>query len=426
MRMTRRTWARPAALVAAAGLVLAACGGGGSGADDDTDTGIEELDEAAADDEEAAPPSGDGDLLLLGWSASPAENEALEGVLADYPAAAVDLTLSGDFEATLRAALAAGDPPDVFYVDSSRFPDLVAEGVLAPTGANLTDAGDFIEALAATFTHDGQLVCPPKDFSVLALQYNVAMFEEAGLEPPTTWEELEAAAEALTTDDRAGLVVAPELARLGVFIHQAGGSVLTDDDQSNILDDASLDGLRFIERLFSEGWATTPADLDAGWSGEAFGQGRAAMAMEGNWIIGAMSNEFPDTEYATVPLPAGPAGQSSYAFTVCYGVAASSPNVEQATALVDYLTARDQLLAFTLDFPVIPSRNSASEGWANANPDAAPYVDSAEFAVGWQFPTGFQPALDDINDTLQGLADGSLTADSAAQRIDDAIADVLG
>ena len=412
---SKKTWSRPIAALAAAALVLAACGGDGD------DGGAD----AVTDEEPAASVDG-GDLMLLGWSASPAENEALEAVLAGYPDADVSLTLSGDFEATLRASLAAGDPPDVFYVDSSRFPDLVAEGVLAPTGGSLTDVDDYIEALRETFSFDGELVCPPKDFSVLALQYNVGMFADAGIDPPTTWAEFAAAAEALTTDDHVGLVVGAELARLGVFINQAGGSLLDEDGSSGILDDASIEGLRFIETLFSEGWATTPPELDAGWSGEAFGQGKAAMAMEGNWIIGAMTNEFPDVEYATVPLPAGPAGQSSYAFTVCYGVASNSDNIEAATALVDYLTATPQLLDFTLEFPVIPSRASASADWATANPDAAPYVESAEFAVGWQFPTGFQPALDDINDTLQGLADGSLNAESAAQRIDDAIADVLG
>jgi multiple sugar transport system substrate-binding protein len=122
----------------------------------------------------------------------------------------------------------------VFYVDSSRFPDLMAEDLLARIGNQLDDPDDFYESLRETFTHEGELVCPPKDFSILALQYNVDMLEEAGVAPPTTWDELAAAAEALTDGDRVGLVMQAELARLGVFIHGAGGSVLTDDDASNI------------------------------------------------------------------------------------------------------------------------------------------------------------------------------------------------
>lgn len=411
----------------AASLVLVACGGDG-------DAGLEELgiDEPAGADDgsdgpgEEAVERGDADLLLLGWSASPAENEALEAVLASWPGGEAALTLSSDFEATLRASLAAGDPADVFYVDASRFPDLMGEQVLAPIGDRLTDPDDFLAPLRETFTYDGQLVCPPKDFSVLALQYNIAMFEEAGLEPPTTWEELATVAAALTTDDTVGLVLGPELARLGIFLHQAGGSILTADDTSNVLAPETLEGLRFIEQMFAEGWATTPAELDAGWSGEAFGQQRAAMTIEGNWIIGAMNAEFPDVEYGAAPLPAGPQGATSYVFTVCYGVAADGSDIDAAVDLVDFLTGTEALLDFTIDFPVIPSRASAQADWVAANPGTEAYLEAAGDAIGWQFPRGFTPALDEINAVLQGMADGSIDADAAAERIDRAVGDVLG
>ncbi len=402
-------------------LVLVACGDGDAGLED---LGLGEVDDAedATDDIEA----GDADLLLLGWSASPAENEALEAVLDGYPGGDVALTLSSDFEATLRASLAAGDPADVFYVDSSQFLNLVNEGVLASIGDRLDDVDDFYEPLRETFSVDGELYCPPKDFSILALQYNVAMFEEAGLEPPTTWEELAETAEALTTDDHVGLVLGPELARLGVFLHGAGGSVLAEDDTSNITSPESLEGLAFIQRMFDEGWAEIPSNLDAGWAGEAFGQQRAAMTIEGNWIIGAMSGEFPDVEYGAAPLPAGPAGNPAYVFTVCYGVAADGDDVDQAADLVNYITQRDQMLDFTRDFPVIPSRESARDEWVDNNPGTEAYLEGADTAVGWQFPAGFSAALDEINSVLQGMADGSIDADTAAERIETAISDVLG
>lgn len=414
---------RSSAALLAAALVLAACGNDGDANGD----GLDELgiEEPAGDDGDELD-AGDADLLVLGWSASPAENEALEEVLDGWPGGDAALTLSSDFEATLRASLAAGDPADVFYVDSSRFPDLVAEDVLEPIGDRLDDPDDFYEPLREAFTHEGQLVCPPKDFSILALQYNVGMLEEAGLEPPTTWDELAETAEALTEGDRVGLVLGAELARLGVFLHGAGGSVLDDDGSSNITSEESLEGLGFIQRMFDEGWATIPSELDAGWSGEAFGQERAAMTIEGNWIIGAMSNEFPDVEYGAAPLPEGPAGNPSYVFTVCYGVAADSGDVDGAADLAGYLTSTEPLLEFTRDFPVIPSRESARDGWVEANPGTEAYLDGADDAIGWQFPAGFTPALDEINSVLQGMADGSVDAETAAERVDGAVTDVLG
>ena len=422
-----KTTLRVLASMLALSLVLVACGNGDV---DLEDLGMEDAANGDTDEDGEDPAdeldAGDADLLLLGWSASPAENEALQGVLDGYPGGDVALTLSSDFEATLRASLAAGDPADVFYVDSSQFLNLHREGVLASVGDQLDDVDDFYEPLRETFSVDGELYCPPKDFSILALQYNVSMLDEAGLEPPTTWEELAEAAEALTTDEHVGLVVAPELARLGVFINGAGGSVLADDETSNITSPESMEGLEFIERMFAEGWADIPSNLDAGWAGEAFGQERAAMTIEGNWIIGAMSGEFPEVEYGAAPLPEGPGGNPAYVFTVCYGVAADGDDVDAAADLTNYITQRDQMLDFTRDFPVIPSRASARDEWVENNPGTEAYLEAADTAIGWQFPAGFTPALDEINSVLQGLAEGSIDADTAAERIDAAIGDVLG
>ncbi len=52
------------------------------------------------------------------------------------------------------------------------------------------------------------------------------------------------------------------------------------------------------------------SDLDAGWGGEAFGTGKAAMTIEGNWIKGAMTSDYPDVKYTVAPMPAGPAGRA--------------------------------------------------------------------------------------------------------------------
>ncbi|MBK8024264.1 MAG: hypothetical protein IPK19_23230 [Chloroflexi bacterium] len=54
-------------------------------------------------------------------------------------------------------------------------------------------------------------------------------FEAAGVEVPTTWEELRAAAAALTTDEVAGLTTGIELPRFLAFLYQAGGAILGED-----------------------------------------------------------------------------------------------------------------------------------------------------------------------------------------------------
>ena len=48
------------------------------------------------------------------------------------------------------------------------------------------------------------------------------------------------------------------------------------------------------------------------------------MTIEGNWIKGAMKNDYPDVKYTVAELPAGPTGKGTLPFTNCWGIAAKS------------------------------------------------------------------------------------------------------
>ena len=58
------------------------------------------------------------------------------------------------------------------------------------------------------------------------------------------------------------------------------------------------------------------------------------MTIEGNWIAGAMTHDYPNVKYKVVPLPAGPAGKGTLQFTTCWGIAAASKNKAAAMQLV--------------------------------------------------------------------------------------------
>jgi multiple sugar transport system substrate-binding protein len=430
-RYRRRSLTVPAAL-AAGTLILAACGGGDfdPGATDDGDAVDTEGGEGG--EEEAAPPPDEGgvELQLMGFSSSPAEDQQLSAILDAYneqsPNSAV-FSPQPEYDTTLQAALAGGQPPDVFYVDSSRLPDFVESGVLASAEGMIEDEDDFYPALVEAFTYNDTFWCPPKDFSTLALQYNVGMLEEAGVEPPTTWEELEGAAEALTTDDTTGLVLGTEYPRWGAFMFQAGGSV-TDDEftQMTIDSEENRTAFEFLEQLHADGYAASAPDLDAGWPGEAFGLETAAMTIEGNWIVGAMENDFPDVEWDTVELPVGPEGPGTLAFTVCYAVAENAANPEASWDLVNFLVSQEQQLEYTQNFPVMPSRESLADDWLEANPELEPYLNAVEYARPFQFVPGFQGVLDTLNDGIQGISQGNRTVDEVLQATDEAGAPVLG
>lgn len=364
------------------------------------------------------------ELELMGWSSSPAENERLQKIVDDWNAANADIQVNlnqvPDYDTTLAKSLASDKPADVFYVDSFRFYDLLDAGALAPIGDKLDNPDDFYPALKNAFTAaDGTFYCPPKDFSTLALQINTDLFAAAGLTAPTTWEEMAAAAEKLTSGDVYGVAIPADFARWIAFLYAGGGSV-TDDafETMSINSPEAKAAMEFYTNLYLNGYGKTAADLGVGWPGEAFGKGLVAMAFEGNWMVPYLKDQFPDLKYQVVELPAGPSGKATMAFTVCYGVAAKSSNVEAATKFVNYLTGAEGMKAWTDLGLAMPTRASLAEGWLATFPELKPFLDGAEYARKWQFVPGFNAVLDKVNEQLQLVMGGSQTVDAALAEIE--------
>jgi multiple sugar transport system substrate-binding protein len=420
-------------------MLLAACGGDdatttttAAAGDTTTTTAGEDTTTTAATDTTAAMTGGlEGvELTVWGGSSGTAEDEALTELLEAFNAetgASAVFEAQSDMTTALNTALAGGDPPDVFYVDSNNLPDLAAAGALAPVpDGTLTDPDDIYPSLREAFTFDGTWYCPPKDFSTLGLVYDPAALEAAGVAVPTTWEELAAAAEALTTDTQAGLAMGVEYPRWAVFMFQAGAD-LTNEDVSEITLDTpeAREALQFVADQYTAGNFVRPSDVDAGWAGEAFGQGKAAMTIEGNWIVGYLESTFPDKTWEVAELPAGPAGQGTFAFTVCYGVAESAANPDASWALVEYLTNAQGALAWTSAFNVMPARASVADQWLAEHPELEAFVTGADYAHRWGFAPGFGDVISVFNDQANAIVDGDGTVDELIEETVAAGEDVI-
>lgn len=399
--MIRRTRAS-LALVAGVGLMLAtACGGGDSG-----------FDSGSGSDTGGGATSGVKLTMLIG-SSGDAETKAVTDASTAWGQKGgntVTVTPAKDLTQELTQALAGGSPPDIFYVDASKFAGLVKGGALASYGDQLPNKDDFYPNLLQSFTSEGKVYCAPKDFSTLALEINTDLWKKAGLteaDYPQTWDQLETVAKKLTTGGVTGLVMSDTLDRVDAFMRQAGGSLLNSDNTAFTADTPeNLAGLQYVQKLAKEGVLKFPKQVDAGWGGEAMGKGKAAMAIEGNWIVGGVKNDYPNLKYAVVPLPKG-AQQATLSFTNCWGVAAKSKNQAAAVDLVKYLTSTDQQLAFSKAFGVMPSVKSAAAQFASQFPAQKAFVDSAAYATGPTSLPGFDQVQKDFDSKILGLSDGS-------------------
>jgi multiple sugar transport system substrate-binding protein len=413
--------ARPSYLLAVAlagSLVLAACGGGG---------GFE--DEPGGDASAPASAEGPVSLTMLIGSSGDAETNAVREATdawAEETGNEVEVVAATDLQQERAQGFASGNPPDVFYLDAAQFGDLAAAGNLFPYEAENNE--DFYESLRESFTWEGTQYCAPKDFSTLALQINTAAWEEAGLteeDYPTTYEELAQVAEQLTTGDQTGLVISTGIDRAGAFVVGHGGWWLNEDGtEPTATSEEVVAGMEYVQDNIAAGHFALHNQVDAGWGGEAFGTGRAAMTLEGNWIRGAMSNDYPDVEYTVVEAPEGPAGPGTLLFTQCWGIAADSDAQAQAVELVNFLTTPEQQLAFAEAFGVMPSRQSAAEDYASSFPENEPFIAGGEYGHGPINAPGMVDVVADLNSQLESL--GSLDLPSVLESFNTNASAVLG
>ena len=395
MRMSHRR-PRRAALAAGAALTLltAACGGG---------SGFEDEGSSSSEEDSAGPAS----LEILIGSSGPAETDAVTAAAdawAEETGNTVEVIAATDLNQQLSQGFAANQPPDVFYLGSETFAEYAANGSLLPYAGDLENADDFYPNLREAFTFEDEFYCAPKDFSTLALVINSQAWEKAGLtddDIPTTWDELREVAKTLTTGDQVGLVTSAEYQRLGAFMAAAGGGLVT-DGEATADSEANVEALEFVKSMLAEDSWQTAADVGAGWGGEAFGTGKAAMTIEGNWIAGAMKADFPDVEYQVASLPEGPEGQATLSFTNCWGIAESA-EAEAAQELVAFLTSADQQMEFARAFGVMPSVQSAADAYAEEFPELAAFVEQGEEAQTVPNQEGVGDVIADLNSKLETL-----------------------
>jgi len=397
--MQRRTTRMAATLVAAASvLALTACGSGFSGSSSSGGSSAGGL------------TSSKSALTVLIGSSGDAETAAVKSAVADWSKSsgtAATVIPASNLAQQLSQGFAARKPADVFYLDSGTFATYAKQGDLLAYGDMLKNKSDFYPSLVQNFTYQGKFYCAPKDFSTLQLEINDSMWKAAGLtakDYPTTWDQLAADAKKLTKGKVTGLVTSAQYERLGAFMVQAGGNLTNAAGTKATVDSAAnVKALTFAQQGLKAGWWKFTNDIGAGWGGEAFGKQEAAMTIEGNWIAGAMTSDYPKVHYTVVPLPSGSAGKGTLQFTNCWGIAADSKNQAAALKLVEQLTTAKDQLGFAKAFGVMPSIQSAASEWRSEFPQFAPFLDAASYAQGVPKSVGSAAVVADFDSKLAKL-----------------------
>lgn len=328
---------------------------------------------------------GNGQALKQWYHAygEPGVQQAVERYAKAYTKTPIDVQWNpGDYDSKLATSLLSDGGPDVF--ESTPQISSVRAGQLVPLDDVFGDARtDFSESILATHTVDGKIYGVPQAVDMQMLFYRKSFFARAGVQPPSTVDELIDASRRLTRDGVKGLFAGNDGGGgvLGGPALWSAGLDYVRDHQVGFDDPVAAQAIGKLRELYTSGSLLLGAVKD--WAEpDAFTQGLVAMQWTGLWTVPAIQKALGD-DFGVLPFPKLNATGAPSVPVGAFGamVNARSKRVDEAKEFVRWLWIErtDYQEDFNLSYGFhIPPRKSisakASKLTSGAAADAVKFV----------------------------------------------------
>ena len=327
---------------------------------------------------------------------------AMEQLIENFQTANPDITVTmthfpyADYRTKVAAAIPAGEGPDVVQLFYGWLNDYVAAELIQPLPSDTFPAAEIDETyfpMVQAMKEGDNYWALPTAVRSLALFYNERLLAEAGVEPPENFEEMMAAAKAMTKTDSAG-----NITQVGItagmtaqdhhwwregLVRQFGGVPYEDDYQTvNYDSEAGLAALEVYASMFT---GDDPVS-SIGFMDEpqaAFKAGRAGMHIDGSFRIGSL-NDTRGLQWGVTELPANEDGvRSNYSsyWVNAITTKAEGEKYDAAVKFMEYITS-DEAMQIWLDVVgELPAKPSVGMTDDNANdPVFGPFIRGLSYA----------------------------------------------
>ncbi|WP_307794891.1 ABC transporter substrate-binding protein [Alkalihalobacillus sp. BA299] len=300
-------------------------------------------------------------------------NYMLEEFNKKYPNIEVEHVFQGnygDLSKKITASLAAGDTPDVALIESALLPNFaeseVFEDLQPYFEKDAVDVADFSKGMLDAYKYKGTQYAVPFMVSASVFVYNQELFDEAGITPPQTWDELEEYAEKMTIKDGdtttqyAFAVPGWSSWYYDPWIVNAGGSVLDENGNANISSEKSKKFLKKFQEWKDKGQMFLPYGKgSSGTMRQMFFDKEIAMVEHTSHLID-WYEENADFEVGVSFLP-GDEKRTTMIGGAGITMLSNIPDErkEAAWKFIEFMTSSEHNIAFNDATGYIPTRKSA-------------------------------------------------------------------
>ena len=323
-----------------------------------------------------------------------------KGFEADFEAAnegidlVVDVVSWNDIYTVVNTRVANGEAPDLLNIDV--FADYQADGLLLPASEWVSEAtyAKFFDSFLAESVVDDTVWAVPDLASARALYYNADILAAAGVEVPTTWDELTAACEAIKAYDAniypwgVDMTTDEGQACFAYYAWNNGGG-FTDAEGNWALDSAAnVEAVEYIVGLVKAGLTNQDPTTETRYDlQEMFANGQVAMMIGPNQISKYCESVENPINYgvASLPVNGDVAGASVGVMDriMCFAEEGrSEAEMAAITAVVDAFYDDEPYAEWVLMEDFLPATSTGNALCAEADPGMAAWIDvvgSAKF-----------------------------------------------
>ncbi len=286
----------------------------------------------------------------------------------------IELPHDNMHERFVQESISRSGAIDIYNADQPWISEFASRGWIEPLDDMISDEdrADFVESAIEASSYQGKLYSIPYFIHTPIVYYRTDLFEEAGIEVPTTWEEFREAAIKLTN---------PETGVYGTIIEakQAGEPVthLVDwyfqngaefvDDEGNVVVDseAAKEVFEFLLAMMYEDGSVMPGSIgyDNADAHNLFMQGKVAMIK--NWPYAYAMARDPEQslvseDFALARQPAGKYDATAV-WTWGFAISSSSRNKEAAWDFIEWATSAENLAGMGTQLLLPVPRKSSFE-----------------------------------------------------------------
>ncbi|MCX7018211.1 MAG: sugar ABC transporter substrate-binding protein [bacterium] len=389
-------------------------------------------------------------LRYVTWGLVPEEIQITKDILAEFERTRSNIKIEyiftaggSDYYGKILSMIAAGTPPDVFYMQPERFAGFAARNALLDLDPYVAEDHEFAitnfyPVIIDAFRWEGRLYGLPADSGTFVLYYNQDLFDKAGVSYPDEswdWQALLNAAQKLTKQDAQG-----RYTQFGYCVRdwmemvwQNGGDMLTTDGKRCLLNTPEAkEALRFYTDLTNKYHVSPSSQVASLLSGmdpeQMFLNGKLAMIPTGRYVLPRF-RQIKNFQWDVAPLPKGKQ-RASLIVGLGFCIPRETRHPKQAWELAKYLAGEKGMTAFTRRGVFMPALKSLTESAVFLDPTQPPKNDHAfidALPYGYAFPKHPRIAemMDIIGRELEFVYVNTQTAEQACDNMTDNINQLL-